>query len=162
MRYAYEQIVQEAETDLQQQQRRSNKLLVFERLQMLRLFKSGQAKSLAAAAQLVGVSSRSVQTWWKLYRQQGLSGLLALTPTRQISLAREQQQALLEAAATGAFSTINEMAAWVEQQFSIHYTEVGMWRIARRLGIKKKTARPRHVQRDEEKVAAFKKVSRLW
>jgi transposase len=162
MSYAYEQIVQEAETDLQQQQRRSNKLLVFERLQMLRLFKSGQAKSLAAAAQLVGVSSRSVQTWWKLYRQQGLSGLLALTPTRQISLAREQQQALLEEAATGAFSTINEMAAWVEQQFSIHYTEVGMWRIARRLGIKKKTTRPRHVQRDEEKVAAFKKVSRLW
>ena len=162
MRYAYEQLVQEADLVLQQQQRRSSKLLVFQRLQMLRLFKSGQAKSLAAAAQLVGVSSRSVQTWWKLYRQQGLLGLLALTPTRQISLAREQQQALLEEAATGAFATINEMAAWVEQQFSIHYTEVGMWRIARRLGIKKKTARPRHVQRDEEKVAAFKKVSRPW
>ena len=88
---------------LQQQQRKSSKLLVFERLQMLRLFKRGQATSLAAA-HLVGVTSRSVQTWWKLYRQQGLSGLLALTPTRQISLARAQQQALLEAAATGAFS----------------------------------------------------------
>jgi transposase len=54
------------------------------------------------------------------------------------------------------------MARWVEQQFSIHYTEVGMWRIARRLGIKKKTARPRHVLREEEKVVAFKKVSRPW
>ncbi|GEO07498.1 hypothetical protein AAE02nite_51620 [Adhaeribacter aerolatus] len=127
---------------------------------MLRLFKRGQAKSLAAAAELVGVSSRSVQTWWQLYRQQGLLGLLALTPTRQISLSAEQQQALLAEAATGSFSTINDMARWVAQQFSIHYTEVGMWRIARRLGIKKKTARPRHVQRDEEKVAAFKKVSR--
>ena len=129
---------------------------------MLRLFKSGQAKSLAAAAQLVGVCCRSVQTWWKVYRQQGLSGLLALTPTRQLSLSREQQQGLLAAAATGAFSTINEMAGWVKQQFGIQYTEVGMWRIARRLGIKKKTARPRHVQRDEEKVATFKKVSRPW
>ena len=142
MGYAYEQLVQEAEADLQQQQRRSSKLLLFQRLQMLRLFKSGQAKSLAAAAQLLGVTSRSVQTWWKLYRQQGLSGLLAYTPTRQISLSSEQQQALLAEAATGAFSTIQEMAGWVKQQFGIAYTEVGMWRIARRLGIKKKTARP--------------------
>ncbi len=162
MRYAYEQLVQEAEAELQQQQRRSSKLLVFQRLQMLRLFKSGQAKSLAAAAPLIGVSSRSVQTWWHLYRQQGLLGLLTLTPTRQISLSTEQQQALLAAAATGAFSTIKEMVRWVAQQFYISYSEVGMWRIARRLGIKKKTARPRHVQRDEEKAATFKKVSRPW
>ncbi len=159
MRYAYAQLVKEEEGFLQQQQRSSSKVLVFQRLQMLRLFKSGQAQSLAAAAQLVGVCSRSVQTWWKLYQQQGLSGLLSLTPTRQISLSREQQQALLAEAATGAFSTINDMARWVAQQFGIHYSEVGMWRIARRLGIKKKTARPRHVQRDAEKVAAFKKVS---
>jgi transposase len=162
MSYAYEQLVQEDETTLQQQQRRSSKLFVYQRLQMLRLFKLGQAKSLAAAAQLLGVTCRSVQTWWKLYRQQGLSGLLAYTPTRQIRLSSEQQQALLAEAATGAFSTINEMARWVEQQFCISYTEVGMWRIARRLGIKKKTARPRHVKQDAEKVAAFKKVSRLW
>jgi transposase len=66
------------------------------------------------------------------------------------------------AAATGVFSTINEMAGWVEQQFGIYYTEVGMWRTARRLGIKKKTVRPRHVKRKEEKVAAFKKVSLPW
>lgn len=162
MRYAYQELVKEEEAILQRWQRKSHRLLLFQRLQMLRLFKSGQARSLAGAAHLIGVSARSVQTWWKHYLRQGLSGLMQLSPTRQISLSPAHQQALLDEAARGSFSTINEMAAWVQKQFSIPYTEAGMWRIARRLGIKKKTARPRHVKRDEERVAAFKKVSPPW
>lgn len=162
MRYQYDEQVKEDEASLIQQQRKSNKVLVFQRLQMLRLFKSGQARSQAEAAALVGVSTRSVQTWWRLYQQQGLSGLLEITPTRHINLDAEQQQSLIAEAAKGGFSTINDIRSWVEQQFGILYTETGMWRIARRLGIKKKTARPKHVLQDDKKVVSFKKASLHW
>lgn len=159
MAYAYSDLIKESGEELLCKQRSSSKVIVFQRLQMLRLLKSSRANTLVAAAPLVGATERSLQRWWKQYRQQGLQSLLEVAPTRQSRLSQEQQQALMEQAGKGDFSTINEIVDWVEQSFGIHYTQVGMWKLVKRLKIKKKTARPSHVLKDKKAAERFKKTS---
>lgn len=155
----YSQIISESSDELQVRQKASKKIVVYQRLQLLWLLKECQAKTLVEAAKLTGVSERSAQRWWKQYKQQGLESLLVIVTPRQIRLSAEQQQALISEAAKGEFSTIAEIVRWVEQSFGISYTEVGMWKLVRRLKIKKKTARPSHVKKDEAAVERFKKNS---
>lgn len=159
MAYFYPELIEESDKELLSKQRSTSKVVVFQRLQMLRLLKSSRAKTLVAAAPLVGATERSLQRWWKQYRQQGLQSLLEVAPTRQPKLSLTQQQALVEEAGKGGFSTIHEIVDWVEQSFGIHYTQVGMWKLVKRLNIKKKTARPTHVLKDEQASERFKKTS---
>ena len=67
----------------------------------------------------------------------------------------------MEEAGKGDFSTIHEMVDWVEQSFGIHYTEVGIWKLAKRLKIKKETARPTHVLKDEQASERLKNFPEL-
>ena len=46
-----------------------------------------------------------------------------------------------------------------EQSFGISYSLVGIWKLIKKLKIKKKTARPTHVQKDEKAAERFKKTS---
>lgn len=159
METKYSQSIDQSVEELQSLQKSQSKVVVYQRLQMLRLLKQCQAKTLTAASKLVGVSKRSGLRWWKQYKQEGLESLLVVAPTRQPRLSKEQQQELMAEAARGEFSTIAEILRWVEQSFGISYTEVGMWKLVRRLKIKKKTPRPSHVKKDEEAVERFKKTS---
>lgn len=159
MERQYSQAIQQSEEELQSRQRSASKVVIYQRLQMLRLLKSCRAKTLSEAARAIGVNRRSTQKWWRQYKEQGLESLLEVAPTRQSRLSKEQQQELLAEAAKGKFSTIVEILRWVEQSFGISYTEVGMWKLVKRLKIKKKTPRPSHVKKDEGAVERFKKVS---
>lgn len=158
-RVAYQELIKEREEELVKAQKASGNVLVYQRLQMLRLLKNGSATALVAAAPLVGVSERSLQNWWKLYKEEGLERILKVEPNKRPRLSSHQQQALKAEAAKGGFSTIAEIAEWVKQSFGIRYTEVGMWKLVKRLGIKKKTPRPSHVKKDEQAVERFKKTS---
>ena len=155
----YQELIKEGDEELRVEQKSSGKVVVYQRLQMLRILKSGKATTLVEAAPLVGVTERSLQNWWRLYKQQGLEMLLRVEPNRRPRLDAEQQQALVEEAGKGEFSTIAEIRRWVEQSFGISYTEVGMWKLVRKLKIKKKTPRPSHVKKNEEAVERFKKTS---
>ena len=159
METKYSQAIDQSVEELQSLQKSQMKVVVYQRLQILRLLKECQAKTLSEASKLVGVSKRSGLRWWKQYKQKGLESLLEVAPTRQPRLSSQQQQELTAEAAKGEFSTIAEILRWVEQSFGISYTEVGMWKLARRLKIKKKTPRPSHVKKDEGAVERFKKVS---
>lgn len=153
--YAIDQSVEE----LQSLEKSQKKVVIYQRLHLLRLLKECKAKTLVEASSLVGVCERSGQRWWKLYKQEGIEALLVVAPTREPRLSQEQRSTLVDEAAKGKFSTIAEIATWVEQSFGIEYTEVGMWKLVRRLKIKKKTPRPSHVKKDEGAVAHFKKNS---
>ena len=159
METKYSQAIAQSVEELQSLQKSQSKVVVYQRLQLLRLLKDCQAKTLTEASNLVGVSKRSGLRWWKQYKQEGFESLLEVAPTRQSRLSKEQQQELIAEAAKGEFSTIAEIAQWVEQSFGISYTEVGMWKLVKRLKIKKKTPRPSHVKKDEGAVERFKKVS---
>ena len=155
---SYPTLIQESIEEFEVKQKGNVKVVVYQRLQMLRLLKSSHAKTLTQAASLIGVAERSLQRWWRQYQQAGLASLLGVRPTRQPRLSAQQQQSLLAEAGKGAFSTIAQMVSWVEQNFGIAYTQVGMWKLAKRLKIKKKTARPTHVKKDEQAVERFKKT----
>ena len=109
MAYAYSELIKERKEELLSKQRSTSKVIVFQLLQMLRPLKSSRANTLVAAAPLVGVTERSLQRWWKQYRQQSIQSLLKVEPTRQCRLYQQQQQALMEEAGKGGFSTINEI-----------------------------------------------------
>ncbi len=158
MARSYPTLIQESLEELAARQKGKVKVVVYQRLQLLRLLKSSRAQSLAEAACLIGVAERSTQRWWRHYQQAGLASLLVVRPTRQPRLSAQQQQSLLAEAGKGTFSTIAQMVSWVEQSFGRHYTGVGMWKLAGRLKIKKKTARPTHVKKQEAAVEHFKKT----
>ena len=105
-RVSYQELIKEKEEELVKAQKACRKVLVYQRLQMLRLLKNGSATTLVAAAPLVGVSERSLQNWWKLYKEEGLERLLKVEPNKKPLLSSQQQQALIAAAAKGEFSTI--------------------------------------------------------
>ena len=71
MSYAYPELIKGSEEELLSKQRSTSKVIVFQRLQMLRLLKKTRTNTLVAAAPLVGVTERSLHRWWKQYRQQG-------------------------------------------------------------------------------------------
>lgn len=156
---SYVEKIQESHQELYVKQKASTKVVIFQRLQMLRLLKSGQARSLNEAASMVGASQKSTSRWWKSYREQGIESLLKVAPTRKPRLSPEQQQVLIQQAGKGEFSTLAEIVQWVEQSFGISYSLVGMWKLIKKLKIKKKTARPTHVQKDEKAAERFKKTS---
>ena len=158
VRVSYQALIKENEEELSRLQKSSGKVLVYQRLQMLRVLKSGKVATLVEAAPLVGVTERSLQNWWRLYKQQGLESLLRVEPNRRPRLTAQQQHDLIEEAGKGEFSTIVEITAWVKQSFGISYTEVGMWKLVKKLKIKKKTPRPSHVKKDEVAVERFKKA----
>lgn len=79
----YSQSIQQNEEELQSRQRSASKVVVYQRLQMLRLLKSCQSKNLSEAARAVGVNKRSTQRWWRQYQEQSLESLLVVAPTRQ-------------------------------------------------------------------------------
>lgn len=158
-RVDYQGLITESDDALRSVQKSAVKVLVFQRVQKLRLLKSGRATTLPEAAPLVGVTERSLQNWWRLYRQQGLVALMRVEPNRKPRLSEEQQQILVQETSKGQFSTIAEISAWVGENFGIGYTDVGMWKLVRRLKIKKKTPRPSHVNKDPKAVERFKKTS---
>lgn len=159
METKYSRGIAQGVEELQSLQKLQTNVVVYQRLQLLRLLKDCQAKTLTEASNLVGVSKRSGLRWWKQYKQEGLKSLLVVAAKRHPRLSKEQQQELIAEAAKSEFSTIAEIQRWVEQSFDISYTEVGMWKLSRRLKIKKKTPRPSHVKKDEGAVKLFKKVS---
>ena len=119
---SYVEKIQESHQELYVKQKASTKVVIFQRLQMLRLLKSGQARSLNEAASMVGASQKSTSRWWKSYREQGIESLLKVAPTRKPSLSAEQQQVLIQQAGKGEFSTLAEIVQWVSKAlvFPIH------------------------------------------
>jgi transposase len=128
-----------------------------ERLQLLRLLKSGQAVTMSAAASLVGMSLSSAQRHWRTYKNEGLEAMCTLAYKGcQRRLSAEALEKLDERCSEG-FSSLQSAVQWVEATFQVSYTPQGLWTLFQRLGYKAKTGRPQHYKQDLEAQAAFKK-----
>lgn len=71
METKYSQAIAQRVEELQSLQKSQSKVVVYQRLQLLRLLKQCQAKTLTEASKLVGESKRSGLRWWKQYKQEG-------------------------------------------------------------------------------------------
>jgi hypothetical protein len=68
----YPSLIQESVCDLELQMRSVRHRQNIERVRFLWYLKSGRAKTLSSAGDLIGLKGRQSQTLWRLYREGGL------------------------------------------------------------------------------------------
>ncbi len=127
---------------------------------MLRLLKSGQARSLVAIAPMLGYGVRTVNTWWKCYQTGGLNGLVEHRPRRgKCSQLTEGAWVDLEAAMTrGEIATLKDAQRFLSEQHGIHYQSLGgVWWMLRQRKARPKTGRRRHRHADAAAQSAYKR-----
>src|SRR5216110_89336 len=128
------------------------------RLHGLWLVRRGQR--LAEVAQVVGVHPRTGQRWVRWYREAGLAAVRARKRGGSGAaawLTAEQQAAVLEQAATGAFHTAADVRQWIREQFGLSYRPKGIYRLLKRLGCRPKVPRPVHEKANLAGQVAWKK-----
>lgn len=130
-----------------------------QRLQLLRLLKSGLAMSMPEASALVGISPSTADRHWRTYKREGLAAMCSLGyKGGQVRLSPEELQRLDKRVGEG-FPTLQSAVTWVQETFAVSYTQAGLWTLFQRLGYKAKTGRPCHHKQDLEAQADFKKNS---
>ena len=82
----YQTVIEEEVEELRQLEKQQRNSAVSYRVQMLRLLKSGECRSLAQASERLGYSLRQGQRWFKAYRESGLEVLLEFFSQTQVLL----------------------------------------------------------------------------
>lgn len=136
-------------------------VLAKERLQVLYLLKSLQAKNITEAARLVGRDRVTVQRWMRKYQQGGIEELIVehRSTGRPRSIPAEVSLALeTELAQREGFTSYVEIQDWLktEHGLEIEYGTVHL-HVRYRLGAKLKEPRPVSLEQDEREVFHFKK-----
>lgn len=133
-----------------------------ERVQLLYLLKSGQAKTVQAAAGLIGRHRVTVQEWLGLYRKGGLAGLLSHKPRvgGKQSIPQWAQDALQKRLEQPeGFNSYSEICQWLEQELGIVSPYKTVHQLVHyRLKASPKVARPVSVEQSQQQVEAYKKT----
>ena len=72
----YRKLIKESAKELKKLNKEHRQTLVGSRLQLMYLLKSGEARTVTKASQLLHYSREHCQRWLKVYREEGLKGLL--------------------------------------------------------------------------------------
>lgn len=156
----YAEMVKESVKDLRVLHRKQSNALFRRRLQFLMLLKSGKCSSQAKAGALIGIKLRASEKLWKLYREEGLQGMLHTPekgrPAKLTERAKADLQTQLD---ESRIATLKQACSFVEQNHGIVLTQVAMHYYFKCEKIKKKTGRPTNVRKDVEGEELFKKKS---
>lgn len=148
----------ESEKELQEMMRKESEVHKRERIQMLYLLRSNQARNRKEVARLLGVNRETVGDWLLKYEQGGLGKLLEIAPKggSQSSLPAEVIEGMRKKLAEPAgFSSYKALLAWVKKTFAItttfwvvYYTATKILNarpaVARKSNIKKKRVQKKH------------------
>jgi transposase len=158
----YKLVIQESQAELKALLRRQKTASDKERVQLLYLLKSQQAKTLQQAAQLLGRHRVTLQKWARSYRQGGLTELLRHTPhpgapSTLPAWAEAKLRERLEQ--PEGFESYEEIRQWLATELGIEapYKTVHQW-VFYRLKAAPKVVRPQSDQQDEAELAAYKKT----
>lgn len=132
-----------------------------ERLRLLWWYKSGQVSEHKEFSHRLGRSPSTITRWLKLYRDEGLAGLLDERkapgkPRRIKGDLLEKLKARLDA--PEGFASYGEVQQWLEAQSGepIPYKTVHKT-VRYRLGAKLKSPRPQNIKQDPQAVETYKK-----
>lgn len=132
-----------------------------ERLQVLYLLKSLQAKDISTAAQVVGRNRTTVQRWMLKYEAHGIGTLIAprTGQGRKSTIPEAVNQALVEKLDDpNGMSSYGEIQQWLETEHQLQVKYPTVHRHVRyRLGAKLKVPRPVNVSADERAQRGFRK-----
>jgi len=119
-----------------------------QRIQLLYLLASGQARFRREAAQILGVDRTTVGTWLRLYETGGLPALLAIyiPAGKQPPLAPDQLAQLPQALQRPeGFASYGEIQRWIETELGVSLGYHSVHTIVHdKLGARPKVARPAH------------------
>jgi transposase len=88
------------------------------------------------AAELLGVTTRQVRKWLRLYRTRGLDALCTLQHRGDPgNLSAAQAERLKQEVATGRFLSAQQICDWVQETFRVSYSPRGMRDLLHRLGV---------------------------
>ena len=143
--------ITESVQDLKVLIRQSKKKHEFQRLTVLYLLKSGQAKNRVQVAERLGVDRMSVGQWLSAYETGGLEKLLerGYAPGR-VSILTEDQQAILrgELQKPKGFQSYVEIQAYIAQTFGVKMNYKTVYAMVHdKWGAKLKVPRPSHVKK---------------
>ena len=117
-----------------------------QRLHMLYLLASHQARSRMAVATLLGVSRNTITHWLSTYATGGLAGLLKVyVPAGKVPALAPEQVAILQAklAEPAGFASYGAIRAWINTTFGTTMTLNAVHKLVRyKLGAKRKVPRP--------------------
>jgi putative transposase len=161
MRIDYPQVIRQDPKRLQECERQQRGTALAPRVRLLRLLKTGQARSLPEAAALLGYSTVQVTRWWACYRQRGLPGLLQkpVRPGRPSRLTAAAWRGLQYEMRAGRITRLEDARQYLQRRWNIYYASVnGVWQLLRQRRAKCKTGRRRHRRADAVAQATFKKT----
>lgn len=126
MRTHYRDQITQTEQELEQLERSLRGQALCDRVKMLRLLKSGAYDSRRTLAPTLGYSERQLQRWWKLYKKEGIDGLLEEKAVGG-STERVTDAAWLGlklAMRSGQIKQLKEAQAYLKDHFGIEYSSL--------------------------------------
>src|SRR3954449_7780770 len=106
---------------------------VYQRLSAVLWIDEGRTRE--EVAELLGVSTRQVGDWLRIFRNKGLDELCTLhyrgDPGR---LRPAQVERLRQEIAKGAFHNADQVRAWIEEHFDVAYSASGVKDLLHRIG----------------------------
>lgn len=133
-----------------------------ERIQLLYLLKTEQAKTVQDAAALLARHRITLQKWLHRYRQGGIEALLGHKPRtgRRQSIPQWAQNALSQRLhQPDGFNSYSEICQWLETQLGITACYKTVHQLVHyRLKASPKVARPMSTETSDAKVEAYKKT----
>src|ERR687885_2776620 len=154
--------ITESVAELQARERAVRGKRAADRVKLLRLLKSGAARSVRQAAAMLGYSERQAQRWWASYARGGLPAVLdvgrpggsreRITPEAWADLSAQMR--------AGAIGRLKDAQAYLQERWGIDYCLDGVSKLFIRRKTKLKTGRRRYRQADAAAQAAFKKSVR--
>ena len=143
----------------------SSQQLEIRRRQAIAMLRKG--KTYRWVAHALRASLSSVVRWYQVYRKKGMRGLHPRqTPGRPTMLSEHQKEKLKQYLLKGALNfgystdlwTLKRISTLIQQQYGIHYTHVGVWKLmCNQLGWSCQKPERRALQRDEEAIAYWKR-----
>src|SRR5512144_1220720 len=110
---------------IQERRRQAGDRRLFQRLSALLWSDEGRTRE--EVADLLGVTSRRVGDWLRIFRNKGLDELCTLHYRGDPGQLRPAQvEQLKQEIATGTFHNAEQVRAWIEEQFGVAYSCSGV------------------------------------
>ena len=158
----YKLNIQESEADLKQLLREQKVAFAKERVQLLYLLKTSQAKTVQQAASILGRNRVTVQEWLQRYRQGGLARLLRHNKSngRPRSIPEWAEKALEKRLQQPqGFESYGAICQWLETNLGVQAPYKTVHQLVHyRLNASPKVARPESIEQSELQMEAFKKT----
>lgn len=127
------QLTLQQRKDIEERRRHAQDRRIYQRLSAVLWIDDGRTRD--EVAQLVGVSTRQVGQWLRIFRNKGLEQLCTLHDKGDPGRLRPAQiDQLKHQIATGVFHNAEGVRTWIETTFGVSYSATGVKELLRRIG----------------------------